>query len=75
MTTQPTRLTVDGELFEVHARPDEPGTYDFTWLSGPNEGYGFGTSRTDGSVMSPEEMQASIRTFLAQVDRQTGYIE
>ncbi len=27
---------VDGERFDVTERPDELGTYDFTWLSGPH---------------------------------------
>jgi hypothetical protein len=29
---------VDGELFAI--RPDEQGGTDYTWLSGPNNGYG-----------------------------------
>jgi len=37
-------MSVDGEEFEV-SRPDgRPGTYNFTWLTGPNPGYGFGFS-------------------------------
>ena len=36
----PSRMTVDGELFEVAANPEHSGQYDFAWLSGPNEGYG-----------------------------------
>lgn len=75
MQPTPIRLTVDGELFEVRARPGEPGTYDFNWLSGPNEGYGFGMTRSDGSVANREEMEASIRAFIAQIDRPTGYID
>ena len=71
----PVRVTVDGELFEVVASPERPGQYHFAWLSGPNKGYGFGTARSDGSVMNERQMEASIRNFLAQVDPETGHIE
>jgi hypothetical protein len=64
-------LEVDGELFAV--RPDDYGGTDYTWLSGPNEGYGFGESPT--SNRSLEEHRESIRIFLAQVDPATGHIE
>jgi hypothetical protein len=64
-------LEVDGELFAV--RPDEHGGSDYTWLSGPNEGYGFGESPTPNRSL--EEHRESIRIFLAQVDPATGYIE
>jgi len=71
----PTRVAVEGELFEVMANPERPGQYDFAWLSGPNKGYGFSTARSDGGAMSEREMEASIRNFLAQVDPETGHIE
>jgi hypothetical protein len=71
----PKRMTVDGELFEVVADPERPGQYDFAWLSGPNDGYGFSSARGDGGAMSERGMEASIRRFLAQVDPDTGYIE
>ena len=69
------RMTVDGELFEVVANPERPGQYHFAWLSGPNKDYGFSTARADGSATSERELEASIRNFLAQVDPDTGYIE
>jgi hypothetical protein len=68
-------VTVDGELFEVLLSTERPGQYHFAWLSGPNKGYGFGTARSDGAALSEPEIEASIRTFLVQVDRETGYIE
>jgi hypothetical protein len=71
----PTRVTVDGELFEVSASTERPGQYHFAWLSGPNKGYGFGTTRSDGAAMSEHEIEADIRGFLMQVDPETGYIE
>jgi hypothetical protein len=63
-------LEVDGELFVL--RPDEYGGTDYTWLSGPNPGYGFGESPTpDRSV---DEHRESIRAFLADIDPDTGYL-
>jgi hypothetical protein len=64
-------LDVDGEVFEL--RPDEFGGTDYSWLTGPNPGYGFGSSPTLG--YSLEDHRNSIRSFLAQVDPTTGYIE
>jgi hypothetical protein len=61
---------VDGELFVV--RPNEFGGADYTWLSGPNPGYGFGVSPTPNSLY---EHMENIRGFLDIVDPTTGYIE
>ena len=48
------------------------GGTGYDWLSGPDTGYGFGSSGTpDRSV---EEHQESIRAFLAMVDPDTRYI-
>lgn len=74
-TEAPIRLEVDGQVFEVQARPDLPGQYDFTWLSGPNPGYGFSSRTSDASALSASDLEESIRRFLAQVDPATGYIE
>jgi hypothetical protein len=70
----PVMMKVDGQDFRIRAREEEPGEYDFDWLSGPHE-YGFGISRSDGSAMSLPEMEDAIRDFLAQIDPATGYIE
>jgi hypothetical protein len=64
-------LEVDGELFAL--RSNEFGGTDYTWLSGPNPGYGFGVSPTPNP--SVDEHMANIRDFLALVDPTTGYIE
>ena len=69
------RIEVDGQLFEVSERPDRPGQYDFSWVSGPNPGYGFTSASSDGSEMGTGDLEESIRNFLAQVDPQTGHIE
>lgn len=64
-------LEVDGELFAI--RPDKRGGTDYTWLSGPNPGYGFGSSPTRN--LSLDEHPDNIRDFLAMIDPVTGYIE
>jgi hypothetical protein len=62
-------LDVDGERFAI--RQHDGGTaYD--WLSGPNKGYGFGSSGTPNR--SVQEHRESIRVFLAMIDPNTGYI-
>lgn len=64
------RLACDGEIFEL--RPDKFGGTHYTWLSGPNPGYGFSVSPTADDV---EEHQTNIRSFLAMIDPRTGYLE
>ena len=71
----PTSIWVDGEVFEVAAERDRPGQYRFTWVSGPNSGYGFSVGTSDSRPMSNADMEAGIRNFLAQVDPETGYIQ
>jgi len=66
--SEPTCLVVDGERFDVRKRPGVPGQYDCTWLSGPNDGYGFMSASSDGGASSPAQLEAAIRGFLAQVD-------
>ena len=61
---------VDGERFAVRRAGDGGTAYD--WLSGPNEGYGFGSSRTPNRPAG--EHRESIRAFLAMIDPDTGYI-
>ena len=63
-------LTVDGETFIVRRAAGGGTTYD--WVSGPNEGYGFGSSGPP--VQSAAEHREHIRTFLAMIDPVTGYI-
>lgn len=67
------KLEVDGEIFTVVNR--EAGVYDFVWDSGPNVGYGFTSSSSNGSTSSREELEASARNFLEMIDPQTGFIE
>ena len=72
----PVAVEVDGEQFAVRLVIDPATGYtdtDYRWLSGPNEGYGFGIGgRPSPSV---EEHRERIRAFLAMVDPATGYIE
>jgi hypothetical protein len=69
------RIEVDGEVFDVVARPDPPGQVDYTWISGPNPGYGFSSASSDGGAATRVDHVAAIRSFLSQVDPATGYIE
>ena len=63
-------LDIDGERFAIRRAGDSGTAYD--WLSGPNLGYGFASSGTPNRSM--EEHRESIRTFLAMIDPNTGYI-
>ena len=63
-------LDVDGERFAIRRAGDGGTAYD--WLSGPNKGYGFGSSGTPNR--SVEEHRESISAFLAMIDPNTGYI-
>ena len=71
----PTRLEVDGEVFDVAARRDHPGQYDYAWISGPNPGYGFSSASSDRRLSTMADHKKAIRNFLSQVDPETGYIE
>jgi hypothetical protein len=64
-------LNVDGELFDL--RPDKHGGTHYTWISGPNPGYGFSQSPTPS--ISMDEHRENIRNFLLQIDPSTCYIE
>jgi hypothetical protein len=69
-------LEVDGELFVVRVVKD-PATYytdtEYSWLSGPNKGYGFGVGGPPN--LSLDDHRVRIREFLAGVDPSTGYLE
>jgi hypothetical protein len=57
-----------------------------TWLTGPNPGYGFGSTLAGGAGATPEQIVAvmaettddaitrSIRSYLAEIDPATGYL-
>lgn len=64
-------LEVDGQVFVV--RSNACGGTDYTWLNGPNPGYGFGLSPAPN--LSLDEHTENIRGFLDIVDPTTGYIE
>src|ERR1700689_2163182 len=63
-------LDVDGERFAIRRAGDGGTAHD--WLSGPDKGYGFGSSGTPNRSM--EEHRESNRVFLAMIDPNTGYI-
>ena len=63
-------IDVDGERFA--ARQVADGGWSYDWLTGPNQGYGFGTSGPPS--LSNESHRAAIRGFLNMIDPATGYI-
>jgi hypothetical protein len=67
------RVEVDGEVFDVVAREDRPGQYDYAWISGPNPGYGFSSASSDRRSSTMADHRAAIRDFLSQVDPETGF--
>ncbi len=69
------RITVDGEEFEVFQPYDSPGTYDLSWLTGPDPQYGFGIRTHPPAPVGRTELEDAVRDFLAQVDPVTGHIE
>lgn len=69
------QLDVDGELFEISPRPDQPGVYDYRWLSDSGSGYGFSTALSDRTPATMADHERFIRDFLSQVDSETGHIE
>jgi hypothetical protein len=71
----PVRLEVDGEEFTVAARRDNPGQYDYAWVSGPNAGYGFSSAYSDRRQATMADHTDAIRNFLSQIDPVTGFIE
>lgn len=71
--TSPWRI--DRHDWLVQERPNEPGTYDIDWLSGPNLGYGFTVGRSDRSSIKREALKLEISTFLASINLTTGYLE
>jgi len=64
------QLECDGEIFEL--RPDKFGGTNYTWLNGPNPGYGFSVSPTADDI---EQHRTNIRDFLLMIDPRTGYIK
>jgi hypothetical protein len=64
-------MTVDGQDFRVCAHAEEPGVYDFKWVTGPND-YGFTTVSGDRAPLTPQQAEEHIRAFLTQNNPATG---
>ncbi|WP_019870772.1 hypothetical protein [Salinispora oceanensis] len=62
-------LEVDGEIFAIRSS-NSAGT-DYTWLSGPDPGCGFGSF--PARELSLDEHREKIRNFLVEVDPNTGH--
>lgn len=69
----PVELVVEGERFVVTRRPGSPGTYDFAWTS-HSESYGFTVGANSEWKPDRDEMTEEIRSFLSQIDNETGYL-
>jgi len=65
------QIVVAGETFDVDK---QDSSNHFSWISGPNAGYGFTIGRSDGAALTEEEARVEIRTFLAAIDPATGYL-
>ena len=63
-------VDVDGEQFAAYQYA--PGGWNYDWLTGPNEGYGFGTSGPP--IASMDEHLERLRGFLRDIDPATGYL-
>jgi len=72
-------VEVDGERFSVEQATTNPRQLNFTWLSGPNPGYGFGSAPHEVEFLetggSRPVLEKLIRNFLRQINPATGYIE
>jgi len=68
-------FTVGGERFLVRRRlrAEPPVEYDYTWLTGPNPGYGFSSSLP--VEKNHDQHTATITDFLSNIDPATGYHE
>lgn len=69
--TEPVRVVVDGESFDVVR---DGSTIHHTWVSGPNEGYGFSVGGSGATELTDEEVRSAIRAFLSEIDPRTGYL-
>jgi hypothetical protein len=69
----PVELVVDGETFVVTRRAGSPGTYDFDWTSHPAS-YGFTIGANAEWRPDEAELTAEIRSFLSEVDPETGFL-
>ena len=69
----PMELVVEGQRFLVTRRAESPGTYDFDWISHP-ESYGFTLAAGDEWRPDHDELAEQIRSFLAEIDPDTGYL-
>jgi hypothetical protein len=66
-------LTVDGESWEVTAAD---GQFEFSWLSGTADSYGFSSRPFPATTtLSIEQLEQMIREFMSNVNPETGYLD
>ncbi|HZX08879.1 VOC family protein [Kribbella sp.] len=68
-------LQVDGERFQISTRVGHPGTFDYTWLTGPNPTYGFTESGSPTHTRTEADHERAIHTFLSGINPATGYLD
>lgn len=67
------RVEVDGEVFEVTIGARQA---NFTWVSGPNPGYGFSSAGSaPGHTLTADELISRIRDFLGNINPKTGHLD
>lgn len=69
--TEPVRFVVDGEEFDVMR---DGSSIHHTWVSGPNESYGFSIGGSSALARTDDEIRSEIRAFLSDIDPATGYL-
>jgi hypothetical protein len=69
----PVELVVDGKTFVITRRADSPRTFDFDWTSNPKS-YGFTVGMNFDWMPDRAELIDQIRSFLAEIDPETGYL-
>lgn len=65
------RIVVEGETFDVAKRGN---SIQFSWVSGPDPGYGFSLGRSYGAQPTEDEARSEIRSFLSLIDPDTGHL-
>ena len=70
------RVIVDEHEWEIWVYPATPGKFGFSWISGPNSGYGF-TSQLNVPVTDvPDDwVETSLRDFMSNINPETGYLD
>jgi len=69
--TEAVRFVVDGEEFDVLR---DGRSIHYTWVSGPNPGYGFSIGGLGAEALTGEQVRSEIRAFLSDIHPRTGFL-